>query len=41
MSDSAIPLERLEELLFASTNETFTEEERAELNALLFDHLAA
>ena len=41
MSDSAIPLERLEELLFASTNETFAEEERAELNALLFDHLAA
>ena len=35
MSSHPFQRERLEELLFASTNETFSEEERDELNAML------
>ena len=41
MSDHSFQRERLEELLFASANETFSEDEREELNAMLRGSAAA
>lgn len=41
MSDSSFPRDRLEELLFASAHESFSTEERAELNSLLRENAAA